>query len=244
MAIKKSSTLYFLTFICLGMLFGAASANQLPPAERPVWSDGLYWKYFDEARQESLEYWVLGVRVIREVDHYVLAQRNQRDGETSIDLAFAPVRSPFPRRTNTPDSQTYLDFPLEVNLVWTVREAASAGFLNASQIDAQIETVEVVETLIGPHESFRVDYQREDDTWSLWYSPRLKSWIKQTNPVNDSVFLLQETWQFTQPYVLDLLYNTIEPLLETDRLGMRRLLNNLIQFEFDAARAEALKAML
>lgn len=244
MAIKKIFTFIFLTVINLGMLFGTVSANQLPPAERPIWNDGLYWNYFDAARQESLEYWVLGVRAIREVDHYVMAQRNQRDGETSIDLAFAPVRSPFPRRTNTPDSQTYLDFPLEVNLVWTVRESASAGFLNASQIDAQIETVEVVETLIGPHESFRVDYQRENDTWSLWYSPRLKSWIKQTNPVNDSVFLLQETWQFTQPYVLDLLYNTIEPLLETDRLGMRRLLNNLIQFEFDAARAEALKAML
>ncbi len=244
MAIKKNLALLFLLFLSLGGLFGVVSASLLPPAERPDWEAGLYWNYFDEVRQESLEYWVLGVRSIRDVDHYVLAQRNQRDGETSIGLAFAPVRSPFPRRTNTPESQTYLDFPLEVNLVWTVREAASAGFLNASQINAQIQVAETIETSFGNYESFRVDYQREDNAWSLWYSPRLKTWVQQTNPINDSVFVLQQSWQFTQVYALDTLYDAIEPLLQTDRLGMRRLLNSLIQFDFDTPRAEALKATL
>jgi len=244
MMIKKILTLLFLLFLSIGSLFSLVSANLLPPAERPVWEAGLYWQYFDEARQESLEYWVLGVRSIRDVDHYLLAQRNQRDGEISINLAFAPLHSPFPRRTNTPLSQMYFDFPLEANLAWTVRDAASAGFLNSSQIDAQIQVLETIETSFGSYESFRVDLQREGNTWSVWYSPRLQSWVQQTNPINDSIFVLQQSWQFTSVYALDTLYDTIEPMLQSDRLGIRRLLNSLIQFEFDAPRAEALKATL
>jgi len=231
------------------LVFSGPGAAQIAQAPRPAWSPGLYWRYANDADAESLEYWVLGVRSIRDVDHYVLAQRTVSDVSsvsdgTSLSLAFAPVRSPFPRRTNTPDSQTYLDFPLEVGIAWSVRQAASAGFLSASAIDAQLDALERVETGFGAYHAFRVTYTRDDDTWDLWYSPAIQSWIKQTSPVDGSAFVLQESWQFTQAYALDAFYDFIEVSLTADRLDARRLLNDLIQFEFDAPRAETLKAQL
>jgi hypothetical protein len=234
-----------LTILTVLLVFaGATSAQMITQAERPVWQPGLYWHYQNDTDSETLEYWVLGVRSIREVDHYVLAQRSIDGDEVSLSLAFAPVRSPFPRVTNTPDSQTYLDFPLEMDIFWTVRESASAGFLNSAGITAQLDAIEKVNTGFGLYDAFRITYTRNDDTWQLWYSSAISSWIKQTSPANGSAMVLQESWQFSLDYALDVFYTAIEPLLKTDRLGMRRLLNNLIRYEFDAPRAESLKQQL
>lgn len=238
----RKHIMLFITVFCGFTVIVAA--DLIDQAQLPEWQPGFYWGYFNAQRDETLEYWVLGTRAIRGLDHYVLAQKNHRDGALSINLAFAPVRAPFPRRTNTPASQTYLDFPLEQGLLWTVREAASAGFLNTTEIQAQLFVFEKVETGFGAFDSFRIDYEREGQTWSLWYAPHAQSWVKQTNPVDGSAFVLQETWQFTGAYALKELFALIESQLEIDPKGMRRLLNDLIKFEFDIPRAEALKTKL
>ena len=209
-------------------------------APLPRWEPGFYWKYLNEARTESLEYWVLGVRAIRGLDHYVLAQRERSAQAEKISLSYAPVRAPYARPTNTPETQTYLAFPLEVGLAWTVREAASAGILASAKITAQVQVFEKVETGFGAFDAFRVDYQRQEERWSMWYAPHVQSWVKQTSPADGSFLLLEETWRFTGAYALEALYRAIEAQLEADPQRVKRLLDDLIRFEFDAPRAHGL----
>lgn len=209
-------------------------------APLPRWEPGFYWKYLDETHIGSLEYWVLGVRAIRGLDHYVLAQRERSAQAEKISLSYAPVRAPYARPTNTPETQTYLAFPLEVGLAWTVREAASAGILASAKITAQVQAFEKVETGFGAFDAFRVDYQRQEERWSMWYAPHVQSWVKQTSPADGSFLLLEETWRFTGAYALDALYRAIEAQLSADPERMKRLLDDLIRFEFDALRAHGL----
>jgi len=235
-----------LLLVTLGLMLLStwALADASSQGPRPDWEPGQYWQSATDASGESLEYWVLGVRDIRELPHYVLAQRNRDAEAVSVALAFAPIRAPFPRSTNTPDSQTYLDFPLQVGNAWTVRQAASAGILSAAGIEAQLPALEKVETGFGTFDAFRIEYARGEDVWTLWYAPHAQSWIKQTNPADGSAFVLRQTWRFSQGNALNSLYGTIEALLTVDPRGMRRLLNDLIRFQFAPDRADALKAFL
>lgn len=228
----------FLLIVMLACGVGFADMAALAPL--PQWEPGFYWRYLNEARTQSLEYWVLGVRAIRGLDHYVLAQIERSAQTEKISLSYAPVRAPYPRPTNTPEAQAYLAFPLEVGMAWTVREAASAGILRSSGITAQVQALEKVGTGFGAFVAFRVDYERDAERWSLWYSPHAQSWIKQTSPANGSFLLLEETWRFTGAYALDALYQAIETQLEVDPQRMKRLLEDLVRFDFDTPRAQEL----
>lgn len=223
---------------------GVGLAGMAALAPLPQWEPGFYWKYANETRTQSLEYWVLGVRAIRGLDHHVLAQIERSAQAEEVSLAYAPLRAPYARSTNTPETQTYLAFPLEVGLAWTVREAASAGILSAAGITAQVQALAKVETGFGTFDAFRVDYERGSQRWSLWYAPHAQNWVKQTSPVDGSFWLLEETWRFTGAYALDAVYRAIEAQLTADSQAIKRVLEELVRFDFDGPRAQRLLSSL
>ncbi len=225
------------------MLAGAAFGALVDEAVRPQWAPGDYWAYRADDGT-TLEYWTLATRPIRGEDHYVLLEVERDGDDTRTTLAFAPVRAPFPRGTNTPEPQSYLDFPLAVGKTWIVREAASAGFLSAPRIAAEVVALDQVETGFGTFDTFEIRYERAERSWRLWYAPAVRSWVRQTSPVDGAATTLIETWRFPADYALERAFRILEGQLDAGGLRLRGLLNDLIQFEIAPERAAALKARL
>jgi len=225
------------------MLAGAAFGAPVHEAARPQWAPGDYWAYRADDGT-TLSYWTLAVRPIRGEDHHVLLEVERNGDETATALAFAPVRAPFPRGTNTPAPQSYLDFPLFAGKAWVVREAASAGFLSAPRITAEVVGLDQVETGFGTFDAFEIRYEREDRAWRLWYAPAVRSWVRQTSPVDGAATALAEAWRFPADYALNQAFAVLEGQLGEGGLRLRGLLNDLIQLGIAPERAEALKARL
>lgn len=171
-----------------------AALSSSGPVLAPRWTAGDEWTYWWKTPQSSGTFrWVFDrEESIDGVEHYVLKSGTQRDifyRKSDIAGHLEKVSGAIQTRYVPPEIR--LMWPIVVGAEWeqtVTRERSTEPRVETSTRRCRIEAEESLTVTAGTFRAFKTacrDSQSGKLVYQVWYSPEVKTWIRDWRPVSD-----------------------------------------------------------